>query len=192
MAFRDETEALRQRARTLQASLDDLRKERRALEEETRTLAASADERARELATGPSLVTVMIGVAIVAVAVAGFVAGASGSSSRTYYGRVIRASGAARVHEGARCTAFVSEPDSEDHRRKLGVLCDGRVLYGGGSLGYVGCDDDDGVATRCEDESFSRDGGDPKLTFNSAAGTLRLEDADPAWLVDIALGAAPR
>jgi len=82
MAFRDETEALRQRARTLQASLDDLRKERRALEEETRTLAASADERARELATGPSLVTVMIGVAIVAVAVAGFVAGGPAARAR--------------------------------------------------------------------------------------------------------------
>lgn len=190
MAFRDETEALRQRARTLQASLDDLRKERLVLEEETRTIATSAEERARKLAPRTSLFTLMIGVALAGLAVAGFVAGASGSNSRTYYGNVAGASGAAPVPEGARCTVFVSEPDSEDHRSQVGVLCDGRVLYGGGSLGYVGCDDDDGVATHCEDESFTSEGGDPKLIFDRARGRVRVEDSGPAWVVDIAFGGA--
>lgn len=190
MAFRDETEALRQRVRTLNDALDAARRERNALVEATRELGQGVEARAKELDSGISLVTVMVGVALAGVAVGGFVAGASGSSSRTYYGRVVSVSGEAPVPEGARCTTFISESDSDDHRSKISVLCNGRLIYGGESLGYVGCDEDDGVITRCEDEEFTGGNGDPKMTFDSAGGTIRVEDAPPAWTVAITFGGA--
>ena len=46
MAFRDETEALRQRVRTLQESLDALRRERDQLLEATRVLDQGVEARA--------------------------------------------------------------------------------------------------------------------------------------------------
>lgn len=190
MAFRDETEALRQRVRTLNDELDAARRERNRLEAATRELARGVEARAKELDSGTSMVTVMAVVAMASVLAAGFVAGASGSSSRTYYGRVASASGSPPVHPGTRCTAFVSEPDSEDHRSKISVLCDGHLIYGGDSLGYVGCDEDDDVATRCEDEEFSGSTGDPKLIFESAVGTIRVSDSPPEWTVNIVFGGA--
>lgn len=190
MAFRDETEALRQRVRTLNEALEAARRERNALVEATRELAKGVEARARELDSGTSRVTIMLGVTLAGVVVGGFVAGASGSSSRTYYGRVMSVSGEAPVPAGTRCTTFVSESDSDDHRSKVSVLCDGRLIYGGESLGYVGCDDDDGVITRCEDDEFSGGSGDPKMTFDGPAGTIRVEDAPPAWTVAITFGGA--
>lgn len=190
MAFRDETEALRQRERTLQASLDALRRERDELVEATRLLDQNVEARASELATGAPLLGVFAGVALVALVGAGIASGAGASGSRTYYGQVVRVSGEARISPDARCTVFVSENDSDHYDAQVSVLCDGRVIYGGGSLGYVGCTEREGLIVRCEDESFSDDGDDPKMTFDSVARTVRIEDSSPAWSVDIAFGGA--
>jgi hypothetical protein len=190
MAFRDETEALRQRVRTLQESLDALRRERDQLLDATRVLDQGVEARAAELTTGSPRLALFAGAALVVLIGAGIASGASSSDSRTYYGRVVGASGEASVRSGARCTVFVSDAESEHYDAKISVLCGGRVIYGGGSLGYVGCTEREGAIARCEDESFSDDGGDPKMTFDRAAQTVRVEDSSPAWAVDIAFGGA--
>ena len=84
MAFRDETEALRQRVRTLQESLDALRRERDQLLEATRVLDQGVEARAAELTTGSPRLAVFAGAPLVVLVGAGISSGASSSDSRTY------------------------------------------------------------------------------------------------------------
>ena len=184
MAFRDETEALRQRARRLEEEIATLDRERIDHDAEARDLEEGVETRAR-IVSGGAWKAVVAAVPVILLAGVGAVmASGSNAGAETLYGTVHRTEGGAPVAEGARCTAFlapVNDSDS-DFDVHLDVLCDGRVVYGGDSGGYLACE----RPTRCVDPMPSAEDGDPALVYE------RLDDAsirvaDRGWTLGIRL-----
>ncbi len=195
VAFRDEDEALRQQIGVLRREIDALAREQSDLEEERRALASTIEEQANAHVSSPRIIWIMGAaamVALVGVLAFGLSASAGGSNSDVLYGRVVAATGAAPVAMGARCTTFV-EPASgknQDYEARLAVLCDGRVVYGGGTAGYARCDEGSGLRWTCYDVDFSDEGGDPKLRFERR--TRQIWVAEREWRIRIELTTPPR
>jgi hypothetical protein len=107
------------------------------------------------------------------------------------YATVVAADGPAPAQVGSRCTVFYKGAGGDsDYDGKLDVLCGERVVYGGGTLGWVHCSYGDPGPMRCIDPDVSANGGDPRLVFDRARRALELDDADPTWSLALELTAA--
>lgn len=188
LTFRSDTDALRLQVRLLRDEIEALERERRDLEREASMLESEAEARARAVSGGSWRLPVIIGVLILGVVLLmTVVVPAMGSDGETLYGRVVSTSGSPPVPEGARCTAFVSpHTDSDsDFDVQIELLCDGQVVYGAGSSGYVECGGDHSRPAHCLDTDFTAEGGDPQLELVRAQRRIRVEE--PTWRIDIEL-----
>lgn len=195
MAFRDDTEALRTKIRGLQEELDAFEEEKRAIEAERRELGGDVEERARVLAGGSHRVWIFVAMFLLPIVggVVMFTAMGTGTESETMYGRVSGVTGAAPVAEGTRCAVFLNpeSDDDSDWNGRLGVICDQRVIYGGGSGGYLVCEWRGGRAWRCVDTDYSQEGGDPAIGFDRRQRSVHVEERRPAWSLDVELTTPP-
>jgi hypothetical protein len=186
VVFRDGREALEARIAAIESELDAMRAETSRSQAERDTHLREIRARARKLTAKRLGVPVLvIAVGLVALATQ---ATATTSSSETLYGIVQSVSGQPPVAEDTRCAAFVHVEDAEEDTVKIDVLCDGRILYGGGTYGYMECDDFSSMPSRCADTVPTSEGGDPMLRFDRARRTLTVEDRSPRWQVTIDLG----
>ncbi|HJL14704.1 MAG TPA: hypothetical protein RMH99_03555 [Sandaracinaceae bacterium LLY-WYZ-13_1] len=194
MGFRDDTQALRTKVQGLREELDALEGQKRAIEAERSELGGDVEERARILAGSGHKVFVFLGVFLVPILVAVvFLAGGGGSGAETMYGRVSGGSGAMPVATGTRCAVFLHpvNDDDSDWDGRVGVICGDRVVYGGGSSGYLTCDWRDDRAWRCGDPDYTANGGDPRLELLRRERRVHLEDRRPDWSLDIELTTPP-
>jgi hypothetical protein len=193
VGFRDETEAVRHRLQQLREELDELTDERDRLSAETRELDGDVEARAALLAGKSYRIWLFLGGFVAVAVVAALVVSRGSPGSETLYGHVRATTGEAPVSEGARCTAFLSSvgDDDSDYDRKLDVVCGDRIVYGGGSLGYLACEFRDEHLVRCGDPDFSADGGDPRLELLRDERRIRVEDRYPTWSVEIELTTPP-
>lgn len=195
MAFRDDREALRQRIDKLRAELEPVEAERQALSIEIAAAREDVGQQARvRMGATPAIGCGMAASILVLGIVVSFFGGScAGSSAETFYGEVRATTGAAPVAPGARCTAFFApQGDSDsDYDGQLTVICDGRILYGGGSLGYLECAFSADQLVTCADGDFTPDGGDPKVLLDRRARQVVVEDRPPAWRVEIELTTPP-
>jgi hypothetical protein len=185
----DESEDLRRRIGELQSELDSLERERSRLDVALAQVDSTPPKKIElpnkgKLAVAFLVAPLVIGGVIVAVALGG-----GNSGAETLYGRVTRSSGTAPARDGTPCTIFLS-PGDENYDAQIDVLCGGRIVYGGGTLGWIGeCEERDNLPWRCIDPAFSDDGGDPKLLFDRAARSVRVSERN--WRIDIELVTPP-
>jgi hypothetical protein len=192
MAFRDDREALRQQVRVLREDVEALADTVRSLESALETKAREVASTARAKRGKRSFVMVLsILIAAVSVVVVFLIGGASGAEAEMLFGQVRSVTGRAPAQVGNRCTLFISPSESEEWNRQIDVLCDGRVVYGGGSLGHISCSLSGGRAERCTDSDPSPDGGDPRLQLDRSARLVRIDDAPPPWTIEIELTTPP-
>jgi hypothetical protein len=194
MAFRDEREAQKFQLEVLDREVGE---RTRQLEEVSTQLRDLEAEIAHEvhLKHGRTWVAWTVPLFLVAAVLAGvFFTGLGGSSdAEVVFGDVTIATGTAPVPVGAACTIFVTPVTGEDAtwNTDVEVLCDGKLVYGGESLGGVDCDKIDDRAVRCEDKDFTSDGGDPKLLFDRRANRIVVEERGPTWRLEILMSPPP-
>jgi hypothetical protein len=195
VTFRSDADALRLQLRVLREEIDALERERRDLEREASTLESEVEARVRALSGGAWRAPAIVGgLAASGIALAMVIGAGMGSEAETLYGRVTSVSGSPPVPDGARCTGFLSpHGDSDsDYDLQIELVCDGRAVYGGGTGGYIECDDDESVRPRhCVDRDFTAEGGDPRLELSRDAEAVRMRVEEPSWRLDVEL-ALPR
>jgi hypothetical protein len=88
--------------------------------------------------------------------------------------------------EGAECNLrFVQEYGP--YNAKLFIDCGGSRLYGSAeSFGAIRCETEGTRIIRCEDDGDVAWDGDPRLRFDRAAGTVRIDDS-LGWSIEIEL-----
>ena len=194
MGFRDEREALRFQVDVLEREIAEQSKELEGQAQKLAELDADID-REVTLVHGRGRVLLVLPILIFGVVIGGIMVGArTGTSAEMLFGDVRVATGTAPVPMGARCTLFVT-PAGKDNAKldtDLEVLCDGRLVYGGDSLGAIGCQKIDGRAVLCEDPTFTVQDGDPKVRLDRRAGTVVVEDRAPDFRLEIGLAPPPR
>lgn len=194
MGFRDENEALRFQLSTVERELIERRRER---EEQSAALATLEAEIEREvrIVSGKGRVFLLMPL-LVALAAVVFTAtcGSGGSDAEMMFADVDAVTGQPPVPVGARCTLFVTPITDDDASfdTDVEILCNGTLVYGGGSLGGVNCDKVDDRAVRCEDTDFTKDGGDPKMLIDRRAGRVVVEDRAPDYRLELRFAPPPR
>jgi hypothetical protein len=137
---------------------------------------------------------ILVPILLVGGVVLGAFLGGSGSGdAETIFGDVQRATGSSPVPVGARCTVFVSPVNDDDARwdTDVEVLCGGRLLYGGETLGGVDCRKVAGRAVRCDDTGYTDQGGDPRMRFDRPSGKVVVADRRPDYRVEIVFAPPP-
>jgi hypothetical protein len=200
VAFRDDREALRFRIRELGDEIDRMARERDRIRIALREIDGDVEGQVKAMLNLKKSPLAAVGILILVGGIGAgvFFAGSSGDgSSETMYGQVRSATGAqAPAAEGTDCTIFTRDEENEDEDSdqgewsNVGVLCGGRMVYGGGSLGYLYCQRAPNRAVvRCRDGDFTSDGADPKLEFDRAAARVVVEERN--WRVEIELTTPP-
>lgn len=193
MGFRDEREALRFQVDVLEREIAERTKALEGHARKRAELEADIDGEVR-LVHGRGRLLLVLPVLILGAVIGGImVAARTGTSAEMLFGDVRVATGTAPVPTGARCTLFVTPVNKDDAKfdTDLEVLCDGRLVYGGGSLGAIGCQKIDGRAVLCEDPTFTAQDGDPKVRLDRSAGSFVVEDRAPDFRLEIGLAPPP-
>ncbi len=198
MAFRDDREALRAKASSLERELADTRDE---LEDAKKKLDERVTKRravkARSLLTGARrwlerhkvlLTTILIAIAALG---AGYAVYAQLSSTEdplpailfTGQGHVTDVHGQLGIAEGDDCEVWI-EPHQGEHNCRVHVTCGGNQLYSG----FTYCSVVAGEAVSADDTAYGTD-GDAALHFDRDASRVVLEDA--TWGVTVSLGSRP-
>lgn len=105
----------------------------------------------------------------------------------TLAGRVVAVEGPAPARDGETCTLLI-EPVAlpGPYNAWLRVDCGRQRIYGYDSFGHLRCETVDGRAVRCVDEDTTTSGGDPRLSFDRASRSLRIDDGR-RWSFEVAL-----
>lgn len=180
MAFRDETEALRQQRTILRSEIEDLETERTRVESEIESEAVDVERTVRLKVGGAVTGVVIVGLLVPTIVLAAvFLDGGGGSGDADMlFGEVVETTGAAPFSENTRCTVFIHYVSGKNSpgNGQIEVVCNGTTVYGGDGLGFLDCEWGEKWAMSCVDEDYTDDGGDPKLTFDRLHGLVLIED----------------
>jgi hypothetical protein len=196
MAFRDEREAQRFQLEVLDREVAERTKQLEEVSTQLRDLEAEIAQEV-QLKHGKPWAAMAVPLVVVVAVFGGIFFLGMGAGARSdaevVFGDVTIATGTPPAPVGAACTTFVSPVTGEDAtwNTDIEVLCDGKLVYGGESLGGVDCEKIYDRAVHCEDTGYTSNGGDPKLLFDRRGNRIVLEDRAPTWRLEIVMAPAP-